>query len=176
MFWGFSEALDLYEEYRKSLDAPEDVPPELNILLFGLGDPRHVLKSAARAFKHGTRLNFYLLEGCLELVARNLLLTTVAFESGQLLSVRGKVHLFMDLFGNTLVRPFSSGYVNAKAAVLTRQVTDSEWGERIAPIFSLEGLRYKERDQLEDAFHFWTNREKHVFNVAHYWDGNFGEV
>ncbi|XP_038121479.1 dynein assembly factor 3, axonemal homolog [Culex quinquefasciatus] len=170
MFWGFSEALDLYEEYRKSLDTSEDIPPELNILLFGLGDPRHVLKSAARAFKHGTRLNFYLLEGCLELVARNLLLTTVAFESGQLLSIRGKVHLFMDLFGNTLVRPFSSGYLNAKAAVLTRMVTDLEWGERIAPIFSLEGLRYKERDQLEDVFHFWTNREKHVFNVAHYWD------
>ncbi|XP_029734852.1 dynein axonemal assembly factor 3 homolog [Aedes albopictus] len=170
MFWGFSEALDLFEEYRKSQDQTAEPPSELNILLFGLGDPRHVLKSASKTFKHSTKLSFVLLEGCLELVARNLLLTCIAFESGQHLSVKGKTHLFMDVFGNTLLRPFSNGYINAKAKVLTNVVTDADYAERVAPIFLLDGLRYRERDHLENVFNFWINHEKHVFNVSHYWD------
>ncbi|KXJ75815.1 hypothetical protein RP20_CCG010976 [Aedes albopictus] len=174
MFWGFSEALDLFEEYRKSQDHTEQPPNELNILLFGLGDPRHVLKSASKTFKHSTKLNFVLLEGCLELVARNLLLTCIAFENGQHLSVKGKTHLFMDVFGNTLLRPFSNGYINAKAKVLTNVVTDADYAERVAPIFLLDGLRYRERDHVENVFNFWTNHEKHVFNVSHYWDGKYG--
>ncbi|XP_053686653.1 dynein axonemal assembly factor 3 homolog [Sabethes cyaneus] len=170
MFWGFSEALELFEEYCK-VQEPGTIPPaELNILLYGLGDPRHVLKSASRSFKHGTKLNFFLLEGCLELLARNMLLTSIAFESGELLSVKGKTHLFMDIFGNTLLRPFSNAYINAKAKVLTQLVTDAEFAESTAPIFSFDRLKYKERDHLENVFCFWTNREQHVFNVAHYWD------
>ncbi|XP_062542986.1 dynein axonemal assembly factor 3 homolog [Armigeres subalbatus] len=170
MFWGFSEALDLFEEYRKTQDQSQEAPAELNILLFGVGDPRHVLKSASKTFKHTTKLNFYLQEGCLELIARNLLLTCIAFENGQHLSVKGKTHLFMDVLGNTLLRPFSNGYVNTKAKTLTNLVTDPDYAEKVAPIFKFDGLRYKERDHLEDVFRFWINHEKHVFNVAQYWD------
>ncbi|XP_058835466.1 dynein axonemal assembly factor 3 homolog [Topomyia yanbarensis] len=170
MFWGFSEALDLFEEYRKIQNAAEEEPTELNILLFGLGDPRHVLKSAAKSFKHGTKLNFFLLEGCLELVARNLLLISIALENKQQLSVKGKTHLFMDVFGNTLLRPFSTTYINAKAKVLTKLITDDDFAKLTAPVFSFNDLKYKQRDHLENVFYFWTNREKHVFNVAHYWD------
>ncbi|XP_055607699.1 dynein axonemal assembly factor 3 homolog [Uranotaenia lowii] len=176
MFWGFSEALNLFEEYCRYYDPNEAPPEELNILLFGLGDPRHILKSASKSFLHSTRLNFFLAEGCLELIARNLLLTSIAFENGQQLSVKGKTHLFMDIFGNTLLRPFSSGYINAKARVLTDMITDFDKAERIAPIFSLEGLRYKERDGLENVFNFWTNHQKHVFNVAHYWDARLRQT
>ncbi|XP_055533029.1 dynein axonemal assembly factor 3 homolog [Wyeomyia smithii] len=170
MFWGFSEALDLYEQYCKAQQPGAAPPTELNILLFGLGDPRHVLKSASRSFKHDTKLNFFLLEGCVELLARNLLLTSVAFESRELFSVKGKTHLFMDIFGNTLLRPFSNAYINAKAKVLTRMITDAEFAESAAPMFSFDKLKYRERDHLENVFYFWTNREQHVFNVAHYWD------
>lgn len=171
MFWGFSEALDLVEEYRSFQDEEAELPSELNILLFGLGDPRHVLKTASKTFKHSTKVNFFLVEGCLELVARNLLLMTIAFENENLISLKGKTHLFMDVFGNTMLRPFSNCYINAKATFLTELITNSEYAETVAPIFSFEGLKYKERDHLEDVFRFWINHEKHVFNVAQCWDG-----
>ncbi|XP_050095342.1 dynein axonemal assembly factor 3 homolog [Anopheles aquasalis] len=171
MFWGFSEALNFVEEYQKHLPKDGELPASLNILLFGSGDPRHVLATASKLFQNPQlTVHLYLVEGCIELIARHMLLVAVAFENPTQLSVRGKTDLFLDLFGNTLIRPFSSAYLNSKARVLTNIVTDPDYAERYAPIFDLEALKYKERDQLENVFHFWQNDEKHVFNIARYWD------
>ncbi|XP_052873731.1 dynein axonemal assembly factor 3 homolog [Anopheles cruzii] len=171
MFWGFSEALDFVHEYKKLLPEDEPLPESLNILLFGGGDPRHVLATAAKLCENPKlTVNLYCVEGCIELIARQMLLVSIAFEDPALLSVKGKTHLFMDLFGNTLIRPFSTAYLNGKACVLTNIVTDPEYAQRYAPIFVLDALKYKELDQLENVFRFWTNGPQHVFNIARYWD------
>uniref|UniRef100_A0A182TKG3 Dynein assembly factor 3, axonemal homolog n=1 Tax=Anopheles melas TaxID=34690 RepID=A0A182TKG3_9DIPT len=171
MFWGFCEALNFIQQYQKKLSADESLPESLNILLFGSGDPRHILATASQLFLHpGLKVNVYLAEGCIELLARHMVLLAVAFEDPELLSLKGKTHLFMDLFGNNLIRPFSSAYLSSKAKELTDIITDAEYAQRQAPMFNYETLRYKERDQLENVFRFWTNAPEHVFNIARYWE------
>ncbi|XP_050072813.1 dynein axonemal assembly factor 3 homolog [Anopheles maculipalpis] len=171
MFWGFCEALNFLQEYKKISPADGPLPDRLDILLFGSGDPRHILATAAQLFLHpGVKVNLYLAEGCIELLARHMVLVAIALEDPQLLSLKGKTHLFMDIYGNSLVRPFSSAYLSSKAKELIKIITDPEYAHRQTPIFNYTALRYKERDQLADVFRFWTNAPEHVFNVARYWD------
>uniref|UniRef100_A0AAG5DF17 Dynein assembly factor 3, axonemal homolog n=1 Tax=Anopheles atroparvus TaxID=41427 RepID=A0AAG5DF17_ANOAO len=171
MFWGFCEALDFVEEFRKTLPKDAALPDTLDILLFGSSDPRHILATAASLWRYPqVKVNFHIVEGCTELIARHMLLVAIAFESPEQLSVKGKTHLFMDLYGNSLIRPYSSAYLHSKAKVLTHIVTDPEYAREYAPIFNYEALKYKERDQLEDVFRFWTNAREHVFNIARYWE------
>lgn len=51
MFWGITPALDLIQEYKNALEE-SSLPPELNILVLGGADCRHVLKTLARRYKH----------------------------------------------------------------------------------------------------------------------------
>lgn len=101
MLWGISSALDLYEEYLRAFKIKDDPLPEdehareeaeeaagdntlntLNILICGGADPRHVIKTLAKRYTHRIRpkLNIYLLDGCAEIEARNMLLLGVALE------------------------------------------------------------------------------------------------
>lgn len=167
MFWGFSEAIDLVQEYQKYIDSEK---AELNILLYGSGDPRFILTILAKAYKRDVTVNIYLVEGCIELVARYMLLLSIALESPEEMSVRAKTHLYMDIFGNALIRPASYQYLSSKATHLRKILTDPEFAEVAAPFFDFECLRYKERDQLENAFEFWTNKAGYVFDIRNHWD------
>lgn len=170
MFWGFSEALDLQKEYIAQLGSGCDEPAELNILLLGGGDARHILKSLAKSYNHQTKLNFYIAEGCLELLARNLLLLSLALEPSDHISLKGKTHMFMDIFGNSLLRSTSYNYVCSKAKHFLRCITDLDLSGRAMPAFNFDRLRFTERDGLETIFNFWRNRSEHKFDIGHYWN------
>lgn len=170
MLWGFSEALDLYEEYRKHVTVDNDPSPsQLNILLFGSSDPRHIIKSLAKSYKHETQLNFYVLEGCPALVARQIILLSIALEPPNLLTLSTRTHLFMDIYGNSLIRSTSMGYMDSKADHLIKCVTDLEFNTQMQPIFDLTHLKYAERDCLENVFNFWREREKNRFDISNCW-------
>ncbi|XP_030381002.1 dynein assembly factor 3, axonemal homolog [Scaptodrosophila lebanonensis] len=200
MFWGLSSALDFYEEYLKAFKLQPDVadasgeqgvqiveitdneqsepeveatiPETLNILICGGADPRHVIKTMAKRYTHNYRpkLNIYLLDGCVEIAARNMLLLGVALESPEAFNLISKVHLFMDIYGNTLMRPSSHQYMAAKGRTLLKMVTDDDELQRLAPILNIEGMKYKERDSLEMAFNFWQPKPQHVFKIEEYWE------
>lgn len=168
MFWGFSEALNFYDEYNEQC-SKED-PEIINILLFGNTDSRHILRTLAKSYKHNVKVNFYVLDGCIEIVARNMLLLAIAMDDPAQLTVKGKTHLFMDIFGNSLLRPISYNYMSSKAGFLRKLITDCDFLSEMAPIFNIDGLKYRERDGLEDAFNFWLPSDKHKFNIKQYWE------
>ncbi|XP_017117180.1 dynein assembly factor 3, axonemal homolog [Drosophila elegans] len=187
MLWGLSSALDLYEEYLKAFKINDDPLREegdaegaggdepsnsLNILICGGADPRHLIKTLAKRYTHRIRpkLNIYVLDGCAEIVARNMLLLGVALEDPESFSLVCKVHLFMDLYGNAVVRPSSHHYMAAKGRTLLEMVTNDEKLRRLAPMLNVEGLKYKERDGLEMAFSFWQPHPWNIFEVTSYWE------
>lgn len=173
MFWGFCEAADLYSEHQSMLNGSksnDECTTELNILLYGSGDPRFILKTLAKSYKHNVKINFYVIEGCLEIVARNMLLLNVAVEPSSEFSLKGKTHTFMDLYGNSLLRPISHSYMCSKAKHFLNVITDLDYAVEKIPIFKLDQLKYRERDALENIFTFWLERTGNVFNISNYWE------
>lgn len=166
MFWGFSDALDIYNEYVEIVNPPE-LPKKLNILLIGCGDPRHIIKSIAKSFHHNAILSFFVIEGCPALIARHMLLTTIALEPPESMSLQGKTQLFMDVFGNTLLRASSAGYVSSKANHLINCITECD--KRLQPIFDVSQLKYFERDILVKIFNFWRDKDENHFDIDAHW-------
>uniref|UniRef100_A0A336MQM5 CSON004909 protein n=1 Tax=Culicoides sonorensis TaxID=179676 RepID=A0A336MQM5_CULSO len=165
MFWGFSEAIDLIAEYQKHINPDKN---EFNILLYGGGDPRFILSILSKSYMRDVNLNIYVVEGCIELVARYMALISVALEPSEELSVKAKTHLYMDIFGNALIRPASHQYICSKAKFLRKILTEPDISEN--GIFNFENLKYRERDQLENAFEFWTNKPGYVFDIGKHWE------
>lgn len=176
MFWGLSSALDLLGEYL-SVFKGKNAPNTLNILLFGANDPRHVVKTMAKLYRHCSKdqpttpsqVNFYLVDGCIEIVARNMALLAVALERSEVINLHHKVHLFMDIYGNSMMRASSHQYLVGKSKTLLNILTDNDYRQRTAPILDISNLKYRERDGLENAFYFWLPKEEHVFNIQEYW-------
>lgn len=168
MFWGFSEAIDFYDEYWCHNDKKK-LKKVLNILLFGCSDPRHIIKTMAKSYSHDTEIHFYVIEGCLALTARHMLLTSIPLESPSLLSLLAKVHLFMDIYGNTQLRISSVGYINSKANHLIKCITDLEFNARMQSVFDLNNLKYVERDCLENIFKFWRENGTNHFALDTLW-------
>lgn len=167
MFWGFCEPLDIFDEYHKHVGKPIQ---ELHILLYGSGDPRHIIKTLAESYRHNVKLRFYMVEGCLEILARNMLLLSICLEPAEELSLKGKTHMFMDIYGNSLLRPTSYTYLCSKANHFIETITDYDYANRTMPIFDLSNLKFSERDGLENIFEFWRHKKEHIFKIDEYWE------
>lgn len=168
MLWGLSESQDLLAKYIKSRKI-EGHPSELNILLFGAGDIRHVIETVANHQTSGSpcQLNFYILDGCVNVLARNILLLDIVLSSNPL-SCLGRTHLFMDIYGNTLNRPSSADYQRIFAESMIPVIAGGDVATAYSPILDLDGLRYRERDLLVDILSFW--RSPKPFGVAQQWN------
>lgn len=102
VFWGSTQALDLVEEYSKY----HKLPAELDILVIGGGDARHILKTLSKLYSHNRvkKLRLYVHEACLEQVARQLLLLSVALDSNDKLGLSARVRTFMELYGKIFLQ------------------------------------------------------------------------
>lgn len=183
MLWGFSEVCDLYEEYKKHVknhvnddvgndddgDNGQKDDVEINILLFGSGDPRHIMKAMAKNYQHQVKLNFFILEGCASLIARHTLLLSIVLEPIELLTPLARTHLFMDIYGNSLLRSSSIGYINSKANHLINCITDSTFNEQMQSQIDFGQLKYVERDMLECVLKFWRDIDGNRFDISQCW-------
>lgn len=168
MLWGYSEAIDFYSEYKKYHESASD-SSELKVLLFGSCDPRHILKTLAKSYLHNTKFHFYIVEGCPALIARQILLISIALEQVDLLTLKTRVHLLMDIYGNSQLRSSSVGYINSKANHLIKCITDLEFNGQMQPIFDLNQLKYIERDCLENVLNFWREKKQNRYDIANLW-------
>lgn len=179
-WWGFSPALDLQAKYQSLSSNVEDLKINENsttkkgkraFLVVGAGDCRHILKTIVYACRHGqTDLDIFVVENNLEIYARDFLLLSIAFEPKERLGLQEKTELFLELFGNSLVRPQTSEYLQQKSSDFIRFITDLDYLEASLPVFNFSQLKFKERDQLESIFKFWRNPDPKLFDICQHWE------
>lgn len=162
MFWGLTPALNLFDEY-------ENLPDVLNILLVGGADCRHVLKTLANRYKHRqVKINFVLMEASPETIAKQMLLLNIALQPPEEMGLIQKTRMFMELYGNTLLRPATAKYFTSCARQLLNMVTNKDYANEVMPFLNLD-LKYRERDYLENLFKFWCSWDE--FSIVEIWDG-----
>lgn len=165
MFWGLTPCLDLISQYEEKLG---EFPEELNILIVGGADARHILQTLAKRYRHKkVKVNFFLTEACMENTARQILLLYVALQPLETLGLIQKTFTFMELYGNALIRPNIARYLQSVSQSFIKCVTDYDYMHQIMPYLHLH-LKYQERDYLETLFKFWCSEDE--FNICDYWD------
>ncbi|XP_049867195.1 dynein axonemal assembly factor 3 homolog [Pectinophora gossypiella] len=168
MFWGVSPALDLQQEY---LNHGDENAYELNFLVIGGCDARHLLKTLAQAHRHTRRyMNLFVVDGCTELVARQLLLVSLALERTTRCGLLEKTRQFIEIYGNLLLRPSTSRYLIAKGRQLVGMVTNPDYMNCLLPCVSIEQMKYRERDYMENLYNFWTTGNTNQFNAVELWE------
>ncbi|XP_012863455.3 dynein axonemal assembly factor 3 [Echinops telfairi] len=176
-WWGLSPALDLQAESPlvelDSQEVTEHGVPELDVLLLGSVDGRHLLRTLARAAHWPPRkLNFHVLENNLEAVARHLLLFSLALEEPEKMGLQERSETFLEVWGNALLRAPVAVYVRAQAERLANLVPEPDRLAEQLPWLGLSALKFRERDALEAALRFWAGEEKgpQAFPMSRLWD------
>lgn len=168
MFWGLSPALDLQQEYLRYGD---EHAYELNFLIIGGCDGRHLLKTLAQSYRHSRRyMNLFVVDGCPELIARQLLLMSLALEKTTRCGLLEKTRRYLETYGNILLRPSTSRYLIAKARQLSNMVTNTEYMNCLLPCVSIEKMKYRDRDYIEHLLNFWTTGNTNQFNACELWE------
>ncbi|XP_059009478.1 dynein axonemal assembly factor 3 [Mustela lutreola] len=176
-WWGLSPALDLQAE-SPPVDSDlrgdaEPRTPELDVLLLGSVDGRHLLRTLARAaLWPRRRLHFYVLENNLEAVARHILIFSLALEEPEKMGLQERSETFLEVWGNALLRPQVAAFVRAQAKRLVHLVPEPDRLAEQLPWLSLGALKFRERDALEAVFRFWAGGEKgsEAFPMSRLWD------
>lgn len=176
-WWGLSPALDLQAESPPvdpdSQADTEHGTPQLDVLLLGSVDGRHLLRTLARAeLWSPRRFRFYVLENNLEAVARHMLIFSVALEDPEKMGLQERSEAFLEVWGNALLRPPVAAFVRAQADRLAHLVLEPDRLANQLPWISLGALKFRERDVLEAVFRFWASGEKgpEAFPMSRLWD------
>lgn len=103
----------------------------------------------------------------METVAKQLLLLVTALQPQAALGLDQKTKVFMELYGNTLIRPYTAKYLTTVANDLVRMVTDYDYMKQKMEFVNME-VKYKERDYLENLVKFWCAKDE--FNIVDMWD------
>jgi dynein assembly factor 3 len=145
--WGFTPACNILSEVEVSNSS-------LNILISGAGDIRHLLRTLSDLATHDINptLHFYIQETSKENIARDMLLLYLINEIQ--LPVRERMELFLDIYGNALMRDRTAEYIDLRARELIKVITDTASTEFYS-ILDLADLKFKDRDDLEEIFRSW---------------------
>ncbi|XP_054395042.2 dynein axonemal assembly factor 3 isoform X7 [Pongo abelii] len=149
-WWGLSPALDLQAESPPvDPDSQADTvhrTPELDVLLLGSVDGRHLLRTLSRAkLWPRRRFNFFVLENNLEAVARHMLIFSLALEEPEKMGLQERSETFLEVWGNALLRPPVAAFVRAQADLLAHLVPEPDRLEEQLPWLSLRALKRGER-------------------------------
>ena len=67
--------------------------------------------------------------------------------------MRERQELFLDIYGNILIREKSASYLNSVLKELIQVITeDSKCTSVLIDILNFSNLRFKDRDDIEDIF------------------------
>lgn len=110
-----------------------------------------------------TEVTVCLYEPKAEALARGMLLTLILTDAQ--LPIRERAELFLEVYGNSLVRDRTSEYISEKATLLVDVVTNHHPIPWLTGLFDLSALKFKDRDSLCDVFQAW--RVSVPFDTAH---------
>ena len=166
--YGFSPCIDFFKG--TDIDVKAD-DRDLNILVSECADIRHIMKSISdqlplkKERKH--KVNIYIHEKNPENIARDLLFLTLICETG--LAKRERMELFLDLYGNVMLRDKTDAYLQGIVNELIQLITEDERCQSVLkPVVDLSQLKFVERDGIEDVFSSWLN--VHPFDIEQYRD------
>lgn len=103
----------------------------------------------------------------METVAKQLQLLLTALQSREILGLEQKTKVFMELYGNTLIRPFTYRYLANLAQDMIKMVTNFDYLQTKVNFLNLE-LKHRELDYLENVIKFWCSKSE--FNIVDIWD------
>ncbi|XP_078019577.1 dynein axonemal assembly factor 3 isoform X1 [Epinephelus lanceolatus] len=146
-WWGFSPARDLLST------GPVRHERNVNILLVGSGDPRHILKTIS-SLRDEESLHVWVIENSMELVARQLLLLYLALMPKESMGTNEKTEVFLEVFGNGEIRSQTEETLRHAASQLSLAVTETV-ETATHPCLNTTLLKFKERDELARIFKLW---------------------
>ncbi|XP_060777097.1 dynein axonemal assembly factor 3-like [Neoarius graeffei] len=164
-WWGFGPARDLL---KKGVPRTQG---ELNVLLVGSSDPRHVLKTIS-GLKDTDSLHLWVMENSMEVVARQLLLLYVSLSTPESMGMQEKTEVFLELFGNSEIRSETDSKLKHVASQLSLSVTDSLDADTpyTHPCLDTSLLKFKERDELARIFKQWQRPPSTPLSMRKVWD------
>lgn len=157
-FWGFTPALNLLTGTEISLEDDEE---EINVLISECADIRHILKTLSECVplkkERSKQVNIFLHEKQKENLCRAILFLTISCECH--LSQRERQELFLDLYGNCLLRDKTANYLESIVQELIQLVTEDDRCKSVLKeVVSLQYLEYEARDEMEDVLKTYLKR------------------
>ncbi|KAK3571777.1 hypothetical protein QTP86_018706, partial [Hemibagrus guttatus] len=168
-WWGFGPARDLLETGRSQTPRPQG---ELNVLLVGSSDPRHILKTIS-GLKDTDTIHVWVMENNMEVVARQLLLLYISLSTPESMGMQEKTDVFLELFGNSEIRSQTDDKLKHIAGRLFLAVTDTmdaDTDTHIHPCLDTSFLKFKERDELARIFKQWQRPPSPPLGMYKAWD------
>ncbi|KAG7227810.1 hypothetical protein INR49_013604 [Caranx melampygus] len=146
-WWGFSPALDLLRT------GPVKHEGDVNVLLVGSGDPRHILKTIA-GLQNEKSLHVWVIENSMDVMARQLLLLYLALVPQECMGLNEKTEVYLEVFGNSEIRSQTEEILRRAASQLSLCVTET-METATHPCLNTALLKFKERDELDRIFKLW---------------------
>ncbi|XP_051969418.1 dynein axonemal assembly factor 3-like [Xyrauchen texanus] len=165
-WWGFGPARDLLNSDIHTLRSRG----ELNILLVGSGDPRHILKTIT-GLRDSDTLHVWVIENNMEVVARQLLLLYLSLLTPENMSLHKKTEVFLEVFGNSEIRSMTEETLKHAAAQLSLSITNTLSSDsHTHPCLDTSLLKFKERDELVRIFKLWEHPPSVPASMQKVWD------
>jgi dynein assembly factor 3 len=153
----------------KNAAASQFPPEDLHVLLIGAGDVRHVLQTICklRRRKPKGRVHLYLYEPNLRLHCRHLVLLQVLFDRLTLDELEDRTSVFLEIFGNTLIRDITAMHLKAATERALKLLGYNKG--YLADFFDFSEMKMKERDFVEQQLKHWAN-DASTANLEKQWD------
>ncbi|XP_056593854.1 dynein axonemal assembly factor 3-like [Triplophysa dalaica] len=165
-WWGFGPARDLLSSDVHTVRSDG----ELNILLVGSGDPRHILKTIS-GITESDVIHVWVIENSMEIVARQLLLIYWSLLSPETISVHKKTEVFLEIFGNLEIRSETEEFLKQASSELCQSITNTLVSDsHTHACLDTSLLKFKERDDLVQIFKSWERPPSVPASIRQVWD------
>ena len=151
--WGFCPAIDLLDVAPADGSQGDDEDTPLNICSLMAGDIGCCLKTMVQVKRRSKvrPVSVYLVEKQPEVLARHILLLAIFFDED--LGPRECTEIFLEVYGNTMLRKQTSAYLHTKVEDLVSFLTNGTG--LLAGLIDVTLLKFKERDAIEKVFKTW---------------------